>query len=179
MTITIRSHDHSVDTELFRGLDSLDITQSLGQLTTAGRVDVLEPLPVFLSTAQLLRKGGLPEKERPVFWRYLIADSQSGLMSADVEQLGDAEPKFIAVDEGRPVELFRRAIAYVDKEFGGVARSFDLSVIEVPAGHVSALWLNADQTNVFVPFLSVEILAGRTPIAIDPNFLSGQRGATP
>ncbi len=142
------------DTTIRPSIFSRSATMAAGIRAWAARAkkDVRPPAaPVVVMGLDDLSAGKSPREVRPRLWAQFLDSSTEAPAVADVEV--DTN-RFLAVTEGPAISAMSRTIADARRQEGRQAEVRALSIIDVPALHLKAVWLKGeagDADDIVIP----------------------------
>ena len=92
--------------------------------------------PVVVMGLDELAQGKSPRAAKPAMWAQFLEAEAPAIADVDA-----STNRFLALSEGPAIAAMRKTIADVQAREGSEAASRELSMIRVPALHLSAVWL--------------------------------------
>ncbi len=103
--------------------------------------------PVYAGSAQDIVDGRLLASAQLAGWRAIVSKDGEPLAAAEVT----SAMQLAYVNEGPFVAGTAEAVMVAEARFAGDARDYEWGLLRVPAGYTIALWLHAEDTDVFIP----------------------------
>ena len=90
-------------------------------------------------------------KAVPIGWRYLIVGPGPAAIT-DVRRIGLRAQGFdtSSHSHGELADRLAKAAEFAERRYGNHAEDFEARILEIPAVHMSALWLHGPQ-DIFIP----------------------------
>ena len=118
--------------------------------TTPGELVSTGPHPVFhVGLSDLTRDDALASA-RPTGWRFLLRQGAQVVASAETVTDRDGSERFALVNSGPYVASTVAALERAEGLPETRDRSYEPRLLQVPALHVTALWLHSDRDNDLV-----------------------------
>lgn len=122
------------------------LREHLSSLPTAP-VGLSGLLAVYSASARDVLDERVLEAATLTAWQTIVSKAGEAVATAEV----GADLRLPHVQEGAFVEGITEAVRRVEERFAGDNRDYELRLLRIPAVYAVALWLHADDADVFVP----------------------------
>ncbi|ACA16253.1 hypothetical protein M446_1763 [Methylobacterium sp. 4-46] len=131
-------------------------------------LNLSEPIPLYRLGLDQVSAEGVSGAE-PVGWRYLLEAGSGSAAVADLGQRAGDEARFASLSRGDSARRLMDAAALAATIADGKPTPYEIRILDVPALHVSAIWLSG-KPDIFIPYLDIKRLRGGD-VEVDDDFV--------